>query len=205
MLTKWMWAIGVVVMGVALVSGAARLRTPRRKPRSTSRWMRRPLRLRRPPRLRPRLRRRLKPSPKPRPRQGSGQTEQGRREGHHGGLPEGHRLARSRRKRASFEAKVKDEKGVEMGVDVTPDGMIVEVETAVAEKDLPAAVAKAVTTAVEGAKIVKAEKHVVRAEAKDGKFVETREGQDPLRRKLTTRMASPPRSRSPRTARLSTP
>jgi len=60
------------------------------------------------------------------------------------------------------------QKGREFEVLVAPDGVIAEVETEIAAKDLPEAVAKAVAQAVPGAKIKEAERIEVRAEVKRG-------------------------------------
>lgn len=56
--------------------------------------------------------------------------------------------------------------GKETEVEVSPDGVIVGVETQVAEKDLPNAVKKAIAKAAKGAKILKIEKEEVRAVVK---------------------------------------
>lgn len=69
-----------------------------------------------------------------------------------------------------YEVKLKP-KAPKIKVEVTADGTIIEVESKIAAKDLPAAVVKAIEKAVPGATIKKAEREEVRAVVKDGKFV----------------------------------
>ena len=59
----------------------------------------------------------------------------------------------------------------EIEVLVSPDGVIVQVETKVAMKDLPKAVADAITKAAAGAKVEEIEREETRAVVRDGKLV----------------------------------
>jgi len=61
-------------------------------------------------------------------------------------------------------------KGTRMEVTVTPDGTIAEIETEIAAKDLPAAVAKAFLVAAPGMVICKIERIEERLVIKDGKL-----------------------------------
>ena len=61
--------------------------------------------------------------------------------------------------------------GKEIEVTVSPDGVIVEVETEVAMKDLPKAVADAIAKAAAGAKVEEIEREETRAVVRDGKLV----------------------------------
>jgi len=63
------------------------------------------------------------------------------------------------------------EKGREVEVTVSPDGIIVEVEVAVPVKDLPEAVMKTVRMHSKGGRITEAEKVKARAVVKAGKLV----------------------------------
>jgi hypothetical protein len=67
--------------------------------------------------------------------------------------------------KTTFEVELKD-KGKSVDVSLKPDGTILEIETEVAPKDLPAAVTAAVTAKYPGSKIEKAESIV---EFEDGK------------------------------------
>jgi len=59
-----------------------------------------------------------------------------------------------------------DQNGVELKVTLSPDGMLVEVETEVATKDLPDVVAAAITKAAGGAEVKKVEKEIAHAVVK---------------------------------------
>jgi len=61
--------------------------------------------------------------------------------------------------------------GKEMEVTVTADGTIVEVETEIAQADLPKAVAAAIAKAAGGAKLTEIEREETRAVVRDGKLV----------------------------------
>lgn len=61
--------------------------------------------------------------------------------------------------------------GQETEVTVSPEGVIVEVEAELAMKDLPKAVADAITKAAGGAKIEEIEREEIRAVVRDGKLV----------------------------------
>jgi len=69
-----------------------------------------------------------------------------------------------------FEAELTLD-GKEIEVLVSPDGVIVEVETEVAMKDLPKAVADAIAKAAAGAKVEEIEREETRAVVRDGKLV----------------------------------
>ena len=64
-----------------------------------------------------------------------------------------------------YEVELKQGKD-EMEVEVSPDGVIVEIETEVQMKDLPKAAAAAIKKAAEGAEIKEIEKIEIRAEVK---------------------------------------
>ena len=61
--------------------------------------------------------------------------------------------------------------GKECEVTVSPDGVIVEIETEVAMKDLPRAVADAIAKAAAGAKVDEIEREETRAVVRNGKLV----------------------------------
>ncbi|MFH1732184.1 MAG: PepSY-like domain-containing protein, partial [Planctomycetota bacterium] len=69
-----------------------------------------------------------------------------------------------------YEVELK-QNGAEIDVKVMADGTIVEVESKIAAKDLPAAVAKAVEKAAPGATIKEVERKEIRAALKAGKVV----------------------------------
>ena len=69
-----------------------------------------------------------------------------------------------------FEAELPQD-GKEIEVLVSPDGVIVEVETEVAMKDLPKAAADAIAKAAAGAKVEEIEREETRAVVRDGKLV----------------------------------
>lgn len=69
-----------------------------------------------------------------------------------------------------FEVELKAG-GAEIEVDVAPDGTILEIETEIALKDVPAAAAAVIAKAAEGAKIDEVCKEEALAEVKDGKIV----------------------------------
>ncbi len=69
-----------------------------------------------------------------------------------------------------FEVEL-EQAGKKLDVEVSAEGVIGEVGSAVQMEELPEAVAKIVVDTTKGARITRVEKHEVRGVAKDGKFV----------------------------------
>ncbi len=147
MLTKWLWAGCIVVMGVALVSGAALAADATKTDAKTDVKAAEKTEAKAEPKAEVKLTDAAAKAIKeafPKAVVGAVEAEKG--------------LGVN-----AFEVKAKDEKGADFEVVVGADGTIVCVETVVTDKDLPEAAAKAVK-AVEGAKVAKVEKQVVSAE-----------------------------------------